>query len=582
LRRESFLKKRILIVEDESIVALDIQTRLEAHGFEIVDIVSTGSRALEKAKEEIPDLILMDINLKGSMDGVETASLIRRSIDSPIIFLTAFADEKTMKKARISEASGYILKPFREGELLVTIELAIKRSEVRKRIQENSNWLYSTLNNMNDAVITVSEENRVIFLNRKAGEIMEYELSPGDVFDIDKYVFSEKGRTRFHKGDRDIEIDYTQTEIFDNDQKLGIVHFIHDITKQVAFEIGLEKARRAAEESSRVKNDFLANITHELRTPLNTIIGMNSIVSELSTDSEIAEMHDLIGKAADGLLKQVNELLELAEIDRGEIKVRTSRFSIGSLIDEILSTFRSQADLKAIELQIEKENLPYVISDKNKIREIITCLLSNAIKFTRNGSVRLKARITDGKLSLRISDTGIGLSDEQKKKIFQLFTQVDGSRTRYYGGIGVGLTLANKLVQLLNGSLEVESTLNKGSTFTITVPVEESSDQKSDEAISETGKILSDKDRILINELIILTEEISDLFNREEFKLCNKQIRAFRAEHRIVELNYESQILFRLSAAVKLKDRDKMDKIYKELTTHSVSSSGGVYENSYS
>ena len=106
------MKNRILIVEDEGIVALDIQNRLESHGFEVIDIVSTGSRAVERAIAEVPDLILMDINLKGSIDGIETASLIKRYIDCPIIFLTAFADEKTLKKARISDASGLYFKAF--------------------------------------------------------------------------------------------------------------------------------------------------------------------------------------------------------------------------------------------------------------------------------------------------------------------------------------------------------------------------------------------------------------------------------------------------------------------------------------
>ncbi|MBN2656436.1 MAG: response regulator [Spirochaetales bacterium] len=576
------MDKRILIVEDESIVALDIQTRLEAHGYQVVDIVSTGSRAIERAKEATPDLILMDINLKGSMDGIETASLIRRDVDSPIIFLTAFADEKTMKKARISDASGYILKPFREGELLVTIELAIKRDDVRKKIQDNSNWLYSTLNNMNDAVITVTEEKRVVFFNKKAGELMDFNLSPGEVFDIGEFVSTEKGRSRFLKGEREIEIDYSGTEIFDGDQKLGMVHFIHDITRQVAYEIGLEKARRAAEDSSRAKNDFLANITHELRTPLNTIIGMNSIIAELSSDSEIREMHDLIGKAAGSLLKQVNDLLELAEIDRGEVTIRKSRFSITSLIEDVVSTFREQAEVKSIELNVLMGELPIIISDKNKIRDIISCLLSNALKFTKKGLIQVAAQVDDEALILQFVDTGIGLSEEQKEKIFQLFTQVDGSRTRYYGGVGVGLTLVNKLVQLLKGTLEVESEFSQGSSFTIRLPVEISSDQKSVENIHDPVGHTSRDPSKLEKELLFLVEEVRKLFESKDYDSCNRLIRKFREDYRIVELNFESEALFRLSAAVKLKNKEKLDKIFMELTSHTVSSAGGVYENSYS
>lgn len=577
------MKYRILIVEDESIVALDIQTRLENHGFSVIGIVSTGSRAIEKARDEKPDLILMDINLKGSIDGVETASLIRRELDCPILFLTAYADEKTIKRARISDASGYILKPFRESELLVTIELAIKRSIVKKKIEDNSNWLYSTLNNITDAVITVSEEKRIVFLNPTARRLLGEDYSSGSIFNEEDFIVKKGHRVVFKMDEMVLDIEYTVTDIFDDEKNLlGKVHNIHDISRQVAYEIGLEKARAAAEDSNRLKDDFLANVTHELRTPLNTIIGMNSLISELSEDREISEMHSLIGKAAESLLSQVNELLDLAEIDRGQAKIINSRFSLKKLMDDVLMTFRAQAELKSLELKSELPDFPIIEGDRIKIRDITACLLSNSVKFTRKGSVILSGYMEGDMVKLFFRDTGIGIPEQQKEMIFEQFTQGDGSRTRYFGGVGLGLTLVSKIVKLLGGSITVESRELEGTTFMITLPVHISSDQES--PVDTFAKKHSAISIGTANSgaLKQLAESIAGHCVKDEYHLCEKMIEDFRKEKDIIISDAESQVLYSISTAVKLKNREKLDIIIDELTDGSSHSSGGVYENSYS
>ncbi|MBI9100266.1 MAG: response regulator [Spirochaetaceae bacterium] len=573
------MKNRILIVEDESIVALDLQNRLESNGFDVIDIVSNGSRAVEKAITEIPDLILMDINLKGSIDGIEAASLIKRQIDCAIVFLTAFADEKTLKKARVSDASGYILKPFRENELLITIELAIKRASVKKKIEENSNWLYSTLNNIQDAVITVSNENQIIFLNESARTLIGENVSEGDVFDHELFIHVEGGRTYFQYNDKKTDIDYFQTDIFDEDKTLlGKVHFIHDISKQVAFEIGLEKARIAAENSNRAKSDFLANVTHELRTPLNTIIGMNSLISELYIDEEVSKMHELIGQAAETLLRQVNELLEFSDIDRGQLKINISRFSIQELISEILGTFKDQIELKSLKIVDNSDDIPLLVGDKNKVRDIISCLFSNAVKFTKSGQIRIRSQVKENTLILSIADTGIGFSEEQKDSIFNLLMQVDGSHTRIFGGIGVGLSLVKELLDLLNGSIEVESVESEGSQFTIRIPIDISDDQKSEvednrkfePSLSSTENPLSE-----YSDLVILLKEIDKLLIDDDYKLIEKKIKGYSKSHKLIELNFESNVLFRVSIAMKLKNKEKFKTIMKEVIVDSEKTTGG-------
>lgn len=580
------MKHRILIVEDESIVALDIQTRLEFHGFEVIGIVSSGSRAVEQAVEQKPDLILMDINLKGAIDGIEAAFLIRRQIDSPVIFLTAFADEKTLKKARISDASGYILKPFRENELLITIELAIKRASVKKKIEENSNWLYGTLNNMQDAVLTVSDEKRIIFINAKARELLNNTVRKGEIFNFSDFIITEGERVFFQFEEKKIDIEYSKTDIKDEENTvLGQVYFIRDISRQVAFEIGLEEARIARENSNRLKSDFLASVTHELRTPLNTIIGMNSLIAEISTDDEVANMHDLIGNAAEDLLQQINDILELSEIDRGLLKPIESRFSIEKIISEVTESFKSQIILKSLDLKIDCNNIPLLEGDKNKIKDILSALMSNAVKFTRKGSIEINVNLQEETLVIHIKDSGIGLSEEKKKMIFERLTQVDGSHSRVFGGIGVGLSLVKELLALLSGFVTVESEELQGSLFTVHIPVTISQDQDSE--LEENESLI--KHQQIINKhsesyggLILLLKEAQKLIINDNFESINKKIREFSHTYNIMELNFESQILFSLSIAMKLKNKEKFQRIYEDVINESVDNTGVDYENSNS
>ena len=482
---------------------------------------------------------------------------------------------------------GYILKPFREGELLITIELAIKRASVKKKIQDNSNWLYSTLNNINDAVITVSDENQIIFLNDSAKDLLGNTHQVGETFDSETFITVEGERTFFRKEDRKIDIEYFQTDIKDVDEIIGKVHFIHDISKQVAFEIGLENARIAAENSNRSKNDFLANVTHELRTPLNTIIGMNSLISEISVDDEINTMHELIGNAAGSLLKQVNDILELSEIESGKLKVNNKRFSIQKVMEGISETFKTQVELKSIEVLEVIDDIPLLIGDKTKIRDIISSLMSNAVKFTKQGQIHIKGKLIDKLLEISIEDSGIGLKEDQKQSIFELFTQGDGSHSRMFGGTGMGLTLANNLIDLLNGSIKVEDGTTRGCVFTISIPVEISEDQKSkieevkDEKKSELGMVIDKKSKAYVD-LLSLMKNIKELIAKDNFITIENEIKKYSQTHNISELNYESQVLFRVSIAIKLKNKEKFHSIMDEVLIESANSTGGIYENSYS
>ncbi len=167
---------RILVVEDESIVAMDIKHRLESLDYEVSEIASSGEEAVEKAGETSPDLILMDIVLKGEMDGIDAAQIIKDRFDIPIVYLTAYSDDKTLKRAKITGPFGYIIKPFEDQELHSAIEVALYKHIMESKLKENEKWLYTTLESIGEAVITGDKNGNITFMNPVAQKITGWTL----------------------------------------------------------------------------------------------------------------------------------------------------------------------------------------------------------------------------------------------------------------------------------------------------------------------------------------------------------------------------------------------------------------------
>ncbi len=156
---------KILVVEDESIVAMDIKHRAEGLGYSVTGITPSGEGAIQKAAETLPDLVLMDIVLKGDMDGVEAAQKIRDSLDIPVVYLTAYSDEKTLKRAKVTEPFGYIIKPFEDRELHSAVEVALYKHKMESKLKESEKWLSTTLESIGDAVIATDENGKIKFMN---------------------------------------------------------------------------------------------------------------------------------------------------------------------------------------------------------------------------------------------------------------------------------------------------------------------------------------------------------------------------------------------------------------------------------
>lgn len=239
----------------------------------------------------------------------------------------------------------------------------------------------------------------------------------------------------------------------------------------------LQRANIALEKANKLKSEFLATMSHELRTPLNAIIGFaevlkDEIIGTLSNDQKecIGDIHS----SGQHLLNMINSILDLSKIETGKLELQYEKFSLEEAVNEVLNTVAGFSEKKGIRIHTNiHEDIPPLTADKVKFKQIMFNLLSNAVKFTpENGKVTINATCTNQHIQIAVSDTGIGIRNEDMDKIFEAFRQVDGSYARQYEGTGLGLTLTKCLIELHGGKIWVQSEYGKGSTFTFTLPTE--------------------------------------------------------------------------------------------------------------
>ncbi len=235
-------------------------------------------------------------------------------------------------------------------------------------------------------------------------------------------------------------------------------------------------ARRVAENANRAKSEFLANISHEIRTPLNAIVGMADLAASTNHPEEQKEFLTAVRTASRSLLLLLNQVLDFSKIEAGHTEMEFSAFSIRLWLQDTLSAFEKQCEAKGLRLtsKVDAQVPEYLVGDRTKLFEVLSNLLSNALKFTDSGSIHLTAGIEDENerdmlIGVSVSDTGIGIAPDKHEIIFQAFRQADGSMARRFGGTGLGLAICTKLVQAMGGSIRVKSEPGNGSTFHFTV-----------------------------------------------------------------------------------------------------------------
>lgn len=275
------------------------------------------------------------------------------------------------------------------------------------------------------------------------------------------------------KAGKSIHISVTISPIKDEHGKIiGASKIARDISERL-------KAVEAVRTANLKRDEFLANMSHELRTPMNAVIGLSSILQKMSLPPKAMQCVNTLKMSADSLLDLINDLLDFAKMDSGNIQLENVEFSLPELIESVTSIINVKAAEKGLRLFIDyaPELNRYFIGDPLRINQVLMNLLSNAVKFTDNGSVELEVRgevnpeTDDALLTFKVSDTGIGIAEDKLEEIFEKFSQADASITRRYGGSGLGLTICRALVEKMNGKIIVKSEPGVGTSFIVTMPL---------------------------------------------------------------------------------------------------------------
>jgi len=271
-------------------------------------------------------------------------------------------------------------------------------------------------------------------------------------------------------------VEYVCSPIFEAVEIVGAVFTFQDITERRDIEAALSEVRELALESARTKAAFLANMSHEIRTPLSGVVGTANLLLDTDLTAEQRKYLQMFRKSVDSLMETVNDILDFSKIEAGKLALETIDFNLRELVEETASLFKIPANRKNLGLNLTVENdvSENFRGDANRLRQVLNNLLSNAVKFTETGEIRLKISNSEEiesqtALLFEVFDTGIGIDEEQKARLFQPFTQADISTMRRFGGTGLGLAICREIVEMMGGEIGVESEIGKSSRFWFTV-----------------------------------------------------------------------------------------------------------------
>ena len=391
------------------------------------------------------------------------------------------------------DARGEIV--FVEG----TVEDITARKEREGHRHDSEEKLRTLIGSVEDSLWSVDSEYRLITFNapfiRRFVELTGYVLKAGDrVTDLipedwreEEIAFYQRAlagerfvveqRYMSYIGERFYELSFNP--IYGTDGVTGVAVISKDSTERHRTQLELKMAKSAAESANRLKSEFLANMSHEIRTPMNGIMGMTDLLLRTPLAVDQQEIVNTVRVSGESLLTVINDILDFSKIEAGKLQFEHIDFDLGEVVDSALDLFSAPALAKQLELgALARPDVPNALrGDPSRLRQVINNLFSNAIKFTEAGEIVLTiAKVKQQRdrvvLEFQLRDTGIGIDPQAQDRLFEAFSQADGSTTRKYGGTGLGLVISKRLVALMNGSIRVDSFPGKGSVFSFTAEFE--------------------------------------------------------------------------------------------------------------
>jgi len=485
----------ILVVDDEKGIREGCKRILTSEGY-AVDTAENGKVGLEMIETKPYDLLLVDLMMP-VMGGLEMMAQVQQTHpDIIMIVITGFATIETAVDAMKSGAYDYVPKPFTPDQLLAVVNRGLETRRLRIQTQQlmeerdqkllevakETSKLRTIVNSMGDGILVINQEKQLVLWNPAAitmlrlkeklevGRNFREVITQDSLIDIIDRAFSPDA-SRYTTLSEEITLPPSEPRTLmvnvsvirdDKGQELGVVSTLRDIT--------------SLKEIEKVKSQFVSMVTHELRAPLSAIEGYLTayLTGAIGNDPQMnRQMLERARQRAHSLLELVNDLLQFTRLEAQSIKRKKELLNLGDIIVNTVELLKNQGESKELRFTVDvPDQLPLIEADRSEMEQLFTNLISNAIKYNvKKGSVIIRAKPNNNLLEVSVEDTGIGIDEENLPHIFDEFYRVSGPQTRYTTGTGLGLSIVKKIVESHFGSITVKSTINKGTTFTVSFPV---------------------------------------------------------------------------------------------------------------
>lgn len=497
-------KQKILIVDDidANLISLEkVLLDLEA----TIIRAKSGNEALIAILNHDFAMAIVDVQMP-EMDGYELVELIRseaRTKDLPVIFLSAvYSDEYHVFKGYEAGAVDFVTKPYNPYYLLSKVKVFLDIDQQKFtlletiELEKSRNYLESLFRSINDSLIVLDLDGNITKVNETACNVLQFTedelkgMSINNFFDQDfltKWMENlgvadnntfPKTEARMKKRSGESFPVLASGSLFRNidGEIMGSLMVLIDISDRIAHEEAVLAAKERAEESSRLKSNFLSNMSHELRTPLMGIVGYADLLRDEKLTDEQIELVESIYTSSKRLSHTLNSILDFSKIESNATFVELKPSNLEVLLQKIIEFYKELAEEKNLQFTfISNCQNPYALINEKLFEEVINHLLDNAIKFTLTGSIKLEILNLNAEnedfVTVSLSDTGIGILEKDLDIIWEEFRQASEGMNRKFQGSGLGLTLAKKFTSLMNGKIFAKSNFGKGSVFTVQFPV---------------------------------------------------------------------------------------------------------------